>query len=98
MVSRCLFITSSYSSRCLRASKFRPSTDFCAAAIRFETIFDSIATPFSMPSRFSLQTYLRLNPPFFSHAEPLHQCFALVARKDAHQIVFGRQEESRRAG
>src|SRR5467141_4114233 len=51
MVSRCLFMTSSYSSRCLRVSKLRPSTDFCAAAIRFETIFDSMATPFSMPRR-----------------------------------------------
>src|SRR5438128_2562626 len=51
MVSRCLFITSSYSSRCLRVSKLRPSTDFCAAAMRLETILDSIATPFSMPRR-----------------------------------------------
>src|SRR5258708_5560165 len=29
---RCLFITSSYSSRCLRASKFCTSTTCCAAA------------------------------------------------------------------
>src|SRR5713226_8469701 len=51
MVSRCLFITSSYSKRCLRVSKLRPSTDFWAAAMRLETIFDSIATPCSMPRR-----------------------------------------------
>src|SRR5918912_1226700 len=32
MVSRCRFITSSYWRRCLRVSKLRASTDFCAAA------------------------------------------------------------------
>ncbi len=51
MVSRCRFITSSYWSRCLRVSKLRASTDFCAASMRFETIFDSMATPFSIPRR-----------------------------------------------
>ncbi len=55
-----------------------PSTVFCAASIRFETIFDSIATPFSIPSR----CINRLD---------------LVAGEDAHQIVFERKEEARRA-
>ena len=50
MVSRCLFITSSYSSRCLRDSKFCASTAFCAASMRLEIRRDSMGTPSSMPS------------------------------------------------
>src|SRR5581483_2852839 len=33
MIARCLFMTSSYSTTCLRASKFMPSTFFCAPSI-----------------------------------------------------------------
>src|SRR5713226_2036834 len=52
MVSRCLFITSSYSSRCLRASKFCASTAFCAFSMRREISPDSIGTPSVIPRRY----------------------------------------------
>ncbi len=48
---RCSSMTSSYSSRFLRMSKFRSSTFFWAPSIRRLTIRLSIASPSSMPSR-----------------------------------------------
>src|SRR6266542_2529305 len=51
MLSRCLFITSSYSRRCLRTLKFWASTCFCARSIALVTILCSMGTPSSMPRR-----------------------------------------------
>src|SRR5437867_3538699 len=57
----CLFITSSYSSRCLRIAKFCASTCFCARSIDFVTMPCSIGTPSSMPS-FSIRPLMRSEP------------------------------------
>src|SRR6185437_5107296 len=77
MLSRCLFMTSSYSSRCFLIEKFCASTCFCARSIALVTIECSIGTPSSMPSR----------------------CISPEMRsEDAHQIVFEREVEARRAG
>ena len=51
MISRCWFITSSYSSRCLRILKFRPSTFFCARCIERVTMGWVITCPSSIPMR-----------------------------------------------
>ena len=44
-------MTSSYSSRCFRISKLRPSTWVWARSMDLVTIFDSMGTSSSIPSR-----------------------------------------------
>src|ERR1041384_3297864 len=61
MTSRCLFMTSSYSSRCLRISKLCASTFFCAFSMARVTRPCSIGTPSSMPSR-SMMPWMRSAP------------------------------------
>src|SRR3990172_4947129 len=51
MISRCLFITSSYSRRCLRISKLRVSTRFWAVPMARVTSLCSMGSPSSMPTR-----------------------------------------------
>ena len=78
MLSRCLFITSSYSSRCLRTEKFCASTCFCARSMarRDHPVLDRHA---------------------LFHPQPLHQARDAIRPEDAHQVVFERQVEARRA-
>src|SRR4030067_822137 len=49
MISRCLFITSSYSRRCLRISKFRVSTRFCAVPMARGASLCSMGSPSPLP-------------------------------------------------
>src|SRR5438105_4980148 len=46
----------------------------------------------------ALRDHLRFNRDALLHPQTLHQRFDLIAREDAHQIVFEREEEARRAG
>src|SRR3989344_25456 len=50
MAFRCLFITSSYSKTCLRASKLKPSIFSCADSIALETSFASIGSSSAIPN------------------------------------------------
>ena len=61
MLSRCLFITSSYSRRCLRIEKFWPSTCFWARSMARETMPCSMGTPSSIPRR-SIRPEMRSDP------------------------------------
>ena len=78
MTSRCLFMTSSYWTTCLRMSKLWPSTLVCALSIDLVITPCSIGTSSSMPSR-----SIMLDDA--------------VGAEAAHQLVFERDVELRRA-
>ena len=83
MISRCWFITSSYSSTRLRIRKFCSSTFFWAPSICLESILASIGS--SSPS----------SPV---GAEAVEDPVDPVAGEQAHQVVLGREVEARLAG
>src|SRR5271165_6015884 len=90
--SRCLFITSSYSRRCLRDSKCCPSTAFCAEG--FEVLpFDRL-----LCSLDAAGDHLRFDGNALFHPQFLQQGRDPFLGEDAHEIIFEREIKTRRAG
>ena len=81
MTSRCLFMTSSYSSTCLRAAKFIASTWRCAHSIALLT----------SPAWMGMSSGICVRS--MSRADAVHP----VAAEQAHEVVLEREVELRQA-
>src|SRR3954453_1563423 len=99
MISRCWFITSSYSRTRLRIRKFCSSTFFWAFSICLESILASIGS--SHPPLGAGPGRAPVGPPppvVGAGPQPVQDPVDAVAGEQAHEVVLGREVEARFTG
>src|SRR6267142_2084812 len=100
MISRCLFITSSYSRRCLRISKLWFSTRKHLLEYDDEVLADLevVVLDALLGGGDGARHELVLDRLALLHAQALHDPLDALAAEDAQQVVLEREVEVRRAG